>query len=220
MPDVFVRRGGAEYAQGFASLLPRGPAWPRTDDSVLMRVVRGLSEIWGVRVDASIATLLEIESDPRRTINLLAEWERAFGLPDECVGVEQSISARHEALIQRMTMLGGQSRAFFIAVAEALGYTITIEEFSPFMVGVSCVGLDDHGWEIGPPEMRFYWRVRVANARLTWFRASQGQVGVDHHLNIDVGLDLECLLKRWKPAQTEIVFAYGDGDLDSMAGTP
>ena len=62
--------------------------------------------------------------------------------------------------MMKMTMMGGQSRSFFIWVAQQLGYTITIREYSPFMVGISRVGLtlDDQGypkWQIGPPEMRF-----------------------------------------------------------------
>ena len=61
----------------------------------------------------------------------------------------------------------------------------------------------DFFWRIGPPEMRFYWTVvHVSNAPLTWFRAGAGQAGVQP-LEIGVATDLECLLRRWKPAQTK-----------------
>ena len=129
--------------------------------------------------------------------------------------------------MQKMTMLGGQSRAFFIGVMETLGYTVTIREHSPFMVGISRCGLtlDDAGhqrWEIGPPEMRFYWSIGVAGVSLTWFRADAGQSAIDPHLRIGFPTDLECILNIWKPAHTEIVLDYsGAGSTnDPMAGTP
>ena len=58
---------------------------------------------------------------------------------------------------------------------------------------------------------------------LTWFRVGPigGEVGVDPHLLIGLAEDLECLLNRWKPAHTEIVFDYsGLTNGGSMAGTP
>jgi uncharacterized protein YmfQ (DUF2313 family) len=174
---------------------------------------------------------LERETDPRIALELLPEWERAFGLPDPCVAEPLSIADRQTALVARMTTEGGQSRDYFIGVAAALGYTITIREYAPFMVGVSPVGDtrptgtlgEQFRWEIGPPEMRFYWTVRVGAVRLTWFRDgdSGGQAGVDPHLRIALATDLECVLRRWKPAHTEIVFDYsGMATPDPMAGTP
>jgi uncharacterized protein YmfQ (DUF2313 family) len=129
-------------------------------------------------------------------------------------------------LLLKMTMLG-QSRAFFEWVANFLGYQVTyIREWSPFMVGISQVGdtRDAEGnyrWEIGPPEMRFYWSVHIAAASLIWFRCGAGQCGVDPHLRIGTAPDLECLFNRWKPAQTMVIFDYSNlvngGPMD---GTP
>jgi uncharacterized protein YmfQ (DUF2313 family) len=76
---------------------------------------------------------------------------------------------------------------------------------------------------LGPIENRYYWTVHVQSARLTWFRAGGGggQCGVDPHLRIGLATDLECLLNRWKPAHTLIIFDYsGLQSGGSMAGTP
>jgi uncharacterized protein YmfQ (DUF2313 family) len=75
---------------------------------------------------------------------------------------------------------------------------------------------------IGPPENRFYWTVHVDQASLVWFRVTKGQTGVDPHLRIGLANDLECLLNRWKPAHTQIIFDYsGLSDPgDPMEGTP
>jgi uncharacterized protein YmfQ (DUF2313 family) len=230
--DIHVRRDGDDYASAFLTLLPQGQAWRHPIGSVFYNVCVGLSEYWGF-VDGRAADLLEIESDPRTTLELLPDWERAWGLPDPCFPDTTSIEARRKMLVLKMTMLGGQSRAWFEWVANWLGYSITIGEYAPFMVGISQVGdtrsLDSNGnpygnyrWYIGPPEMRFYWTIHMGQVSLVWFRASVGQAGVDHHLTIGVPQDLECLFDRWAPAQTQVIFDFsgaGSGN-DPMAGTP
>jgi uncharacterized protein YmfQ (DUF2313 family) len=233
--DRHVRRSGDDYTVPFAALLPRGAAWPREPDTVLMSLIGGLAQIWGQPVDARAADLLERESDPRATIELLSDWERNWGLPDPCFGDQVSIAERQTMLVMKMTMLGGQSRAFFYSIAAQLGYTITISEFAPFMAGVSQCGdtsnlqrlrgdysVGHMRWEIGPPEIRFYWTVHVGAVRLTWFRCGSGQCGIDPMVRIGLATDLECLMRRYAPAQTQVIFDYsGVGSIgDPLAGTP
>lgn len=209
----FARHSAADYADALARLLPTGSAWTRDRNSILMGFVAGQSAIWGNVIDARAADLLERETDPRATLDLLLEWERAFGLPDPCATEALTIADRRAALMNRMVTQGGQSCAFFIGVAAALGYAITIVERSPFMVGLSGVGdtrdtAGSYRWEIGPPEIRYAWTVRVGSGRFSWFRAGSGQAGVDPHLRIALAEDLECLVRRWKPAHTMVFFDY------------
>ena len=223
--DRHTRRSGDDYAAMFMMMLPTGQAWPKEPGSTLERGVNGLSQYWGF-VDSRAADLLERESDPRKTIELLPDWEQAFGLPDPCFQEPLTISERQRVLVQRMTLLGAQSRAWFIEVASWLGYTIRIGEYAPFMAGISRCGstLDDNGdqrWMLGQPENRFYWTVHVDTARLSWFRAGSGECGVDPHLRIGLATDLECVLNRWKPAHTLIIYDYSAlATGGSMAGTP
>lgn len=230
--DIHIRRTGDDYAEALAKLLPTGPAWPRDPEADLMKYVRGIVQIFGL-VDGRAADLLEIESDPRITLELLLDWERAWGLPDDCVAEPLTIGDRQIALVTKMTLLGGQSRQFFIDEAAHIGYTITISEFRPFMVGIDRVGdnrtlistdeYSEYPYILGPPENRFHWMVHVGLVRLTWFRCGGGggQCGVDPHLRIALATDLECLLNRDKPAHTDIIFDYSSlGTPDPMAGTP
>jgi uncharacterized protein YmfQ (DUF2313 family) len=223
--DRHVRRGGDDYADALAALLPPGLAWPREPETVLMTALRGLAQVFGF-FDSRAADLLERESDPRRTVELLPDWERNWGLPDPCIAEPLTIADRQIALVTKMTLLGGQSRQFFVDASARIGYKIRITEYAPFMCGVSRCGdtrdqWGDWRWEIGPPEMRFYWTVHIDKARLSWFRASSGQAGVDPHLRIGIATDLECLLRRWKPGHSDIVFDYsGLATGGSMAGTP
>jgi uncharacterized protein YmfQ (DUF2313 family) len=228
-PDRYVRRSGDDYTQAFLALMPTGQAWPRSTESILVRGVKGLCQYWGF-VDSRAGDLLERESDPRKTIELLPDWERAWGLPDPCFPSATSIGERQRMLVLVMTMLGGQSRAFFQWVAKWIGFEIgAIREWSPFMCGISTCGdtrnvYDQTGfyrWEIGPPEMRFYWSVQPATASVTWFRAVAGQAGIDPHVAVGIAQDLACLFRRWKPAHTDLVFDYSSLAAGGpMQGTP
>lgn len=223
--DRHVRRSGDDYGIDFLTFLPTGQAWPREPDSTLTKACIGLAYTYGF-VDGRAADLLERESDPRKTVELLPDWEQAWGLPDPCFPDATTIAARQRMLVLKMTMLGGQSRAFYEWVANWLGYEIRIEEYAPFMCGISECGdtrdeFGDYRWYIGRPEMRFYWSVHVAQAQLYWFRAASGELGVDHHLEIGLAPDLECLFQRWKPAHTDVIFDYsGLAAGDEMQGTP
>jgi len=195
MSDRHVRRGGDDYGTSFLTLLPQGQAWPKYPGTTLDLACRGLAEYWGF-VDGRAADLLEIESDPRETTEMLLDWERNWGLPDPCLPHPPTDEdLRREELVFKMTLLGRQDRQFFKDYADRLHETITIREYAPYMTGVSRVGdtrkpgSDTYPyfrWQLGPPWMRFYWTVHI-----------------DH-----VGTGVECVLTRYKPAHTEIVFTY------------
>jgi uncharacterized protein YmfQ (DUF2313 family) len=225
--DKHLRRSAADYAYAFQTLMPRGQAWPREPTSVLRRVCDALAWFWGF-VDGRVADLLEIESDPQKTVELLPEWERAFGLPEECFPEATTIGERQRMLVTKMTWQGGQSRAYFIDLMAWLGFRVIITEWAPFMAGISRCGDtrpteddDVHRWYIGPPEGRFVWTAQVGYSGLVWFRAGAGQAGVDSHLQFRNPLEVECLLQRWKPAHTFLRFDYTPLDWsDPMEGTP
>jgi uncharacterized protein YmfQ (DUF2313 family) len=241
-PDRHIRRTGDDYASAFLTLLPQGQAWPKAPGSTLERACNGLSQYWGY-VDERAAILLEIDSDPRKTRDttdvygvkdgLLPEWERAWGLPDECFPAALTVPERQKMLIQKMTWLGAQSRQYFIELAAWLGLEIYIKEFSPFMAGISQVGdtrepppdspveKQNFRWYIGPPEQRFVWSINVGQIGLRWFRAAGGEAGVHHHLEFMLPEETVCLLERWKPAHTVIIPDYSEITAGGpMQGTP
>lgn len=225
-PDQFVRRSSDDYAEGFQRLMPRGQAWPTVKTSVIRRLCNALAWFWGF-VDSRAADLLERESDPQKTVELLPEWERAWGLPEECFPDARTIGERQKMLVTKMTWQGGQSRQYFIDLMAWLGFRVVIKEWAPFMAGISRCGDtrpapdDVFRWYIGPPEGRFVWMAQVGYMGLTWFRAAAGQAGVDHHLEFRNPLAVECLLMRWKPAHSWLVFDYTPFDFDDpMEGTP
>lgn len=214
--DRHVRRSGDDYALAYTQLFPHGQAWPTwSADSNLMNYIAGAAQIWG-DVDARAADLLERESDPRRTMDLLSDWERAFGLPDDCLAEPLTVADRQLALVARLTLYGGQSRQFYYDYAAAIGQQIRIIEHSPFECGLSECGdtraYTDSGWwrwEIGDPINRFVWTIAPAIPRLTWFRCGgTNELGKDHFLEIGLFTDAECIWNRLKPAHTILGFDF------------
>lgn len=197
--------GVAAYAAQLAALLPTGRAWPRENGSVLMALVRGMADELA-RIDGRASDLFE-EVDPRTTLELLADWERAAGLPDACTPAPDSISERQAALLMQLTALGGQSRAWFTACAAALGYAITIDEFQPFRM------LSRIGERLGSEAWAHNWRINVLppatdtgeGFTLRYFRMGSR---MGERLVGFGSIDFECVMRRARPAHTSLLFAY------------
>jgi uncharacterized protein YmfQ (DUF2313 family) len=83
------------------------------------------------RQEARALQLIE-EADPRTTVALLPDWERNYGLPDPCSGPADSTAGRQIQLAAKVHFRGGQSAAFFIALAASYGFTITVTKLPPF----------------------------------------------------------------------------------------
>lgn len=148
------------------------------------------------------AELLMDEVDPRRAGRLLPDFERVLG-PDPCgrdLG-ERTLEQRQRQAHQRWTARGGQSIPYFLAVAERLGVTVAIEEFWPSQAGVLRAGQP-----LVAEGEQFTWRIRLPLISQWWFRAGQNTAG--EPLGGYALSDIECELRRLKPAHTQLVFAY------------
>lgn len=195
---------------------PRGPAW-RTDEvsdgshnSYQHRFWRATAEslatlyakAWKLALASTACTL----SGPEDAANdALLDWEREFGLPDDCLAGQVLTTERRKLLLRmRIAEKGGASREFFICLAATLGYTITINEFKVARCGQARCGKD----KVGPPLNEVIWEVFIQSSGITWFRAGQGRVGKDPLGGYGRKYDLECLLNKWKPAHTQIKFHY------------
>lgn len=189
----------AQYLSQLQALLPPGAAWPREPGLVLTAALQALAAELA-RVDARADDLVA-ESDPRTTWELLADWERAYGLPEPCVGAPDSVAERIQALVEKVTRLGGQTPAYYIAVAARLGFAISITEFDAFAAG------DHAGDPVQGEDWQFAWQVNAPETTVTDFLAGHGAAG--DRLR-DWGNEiLECVIRRLKPAHTYVIFAYG-----------
>lgn len=207
----WLPRDREAYTHALMAKLPRGEVWPRVRGSILYKTVYGLMGIVA-RWAGDVGKFLLIEAFPPTSTPgyLLSDWERVLGLPEECLPVtDLTVPERQAAVREKLARRPGrQDRAYFIERAAQLGYDITITEYRPFMFGVSSFG--DSDWRFAPHQMRFVWKVALAEPRLTWFRfgSGGGRTGQDPHLKIRRAEDLECLLRKLMPAHTKLIFSY------------
>lgn len=190
-----------QYLAQLQALLPPGLAVTREPDATLTQLLAGFAAEFA-RVDRRVDVLLD-EADPRIAYELLDDWERTLGLPDDCVvQTDQSLQSRRSAVVARLTEPAGQSRAYYIALAERMGHTITIEEVRPSRAGVLQAGDE----LVGTESHVHYWQVNVPTVNTFAFVAGVSTAGDE--LGYWQPSELECVFARTKPAHTNIVWNY------------
>lgn len=188
-----------DISSRLVALLPRGRVWPRDISSVLAQTMKALAPtFWRL---TQRADYLLIDAFPTTTTELLPEWEKSLGLPDPCIGPEPTLETRRNSVVARLTSKGGQSMGYFIALAETLGFTVTISQFAPFRVGISTVGTPLYGraWA-------FHWEINAPTVTAIPFRVGLSTVG--EPLRTWNNAELECLIREYAPAQTTVGFHY------------
>jgi uncharacterized protein YmfQ (DUF2313 family) len=162
-------------------------------------------EAEGQRLDEfeDAATALLDEIDPRTTTNLLPEWERVYGLPDECRGAADTVADRRARLAAKVAETGGLSRAYFISIATALGYQgVTIDAFKPTTCEMPCDGaFRDESW-------RFALRMNVPGQQNV-HRYFSAAAGCDEPVDSYKQGPLECLIAKLQAPEVVVLFNYG-----------
>lgn len=173
------------YTSQLIALLPRGDFWEGfpTLKALLAAWAEELSRVHGRMLD------LLREADPSQAVETLSDWERVLALPDECMPLAASIEERQQAVVAKLIGQGGQSIAYYTALAAALGYTITITEFDPW----TCVS--DCTYPLYGEAYAYAWQVNVLTAP-------------DGRLVDGQCLDLECVLTRANQAHLSVLFNY------------
>jgi len=196
----------SQYRDQLKALLPPGQAFPRERGTTLDTLLDAMAQELA-RIDAR-ADRLTTEAVPSTTAELLSDWERVAGLPDNCSGLlSETQQGRRNDLVSKLVSRGGQSVAYFVELAAALGFEVTIDEFRPFRAGLSHAGdpITNGDWI-------YTWRVRAPGETVMPFRAGQSAAG--EPLATWGNEKLECRILKYKPAHTHVIFAYGStGDI-------
>jgi uncharacterized protein YmfQ (DUF2313 family) len=188
-----------EYAQLLMMLLPTGDIWPREADSTLGQLMAAKAEELA-RMDAALMRLVE-ESDPRSAFELLTDWERVCGLPDKCSELTDTLADRRAAVVTQLTALPAETPASYRAMAQTLGYEVSITEFRPFSAG-SEAGTPAYG-----ESWAHAWQVNAPETTVQSFRADNATAG--EPLRSWGNDKLECVIQQHAPAHTVTLFAYG-----------
>lgn len=193
-------RTPTEYKNQLQALLPPGRLWDalRANGSMADDLLAALAEEFA-RIDVRAEDLFR-ELDPRTASELLPEWEAWAGLPDVCTGSLATLQQRRNTLLSKLTSVGGQSRAYFVALAAALGYEVTIDEFRPFTCETGC------DQPLYNEEWRFTWRVNAPEETIIEFTCESP---CDESLRVWGNELLECTILALKPAHTNVLFGYG-----------
>lgn len=218
-PDVADREAapiGTEILAQLLTMTPRGPAWG-TDEAgdgrgaspMLLRLWRGLADIYAPLWALTFATA--VQCFPSAASTLLEAWEHELGLPDPCLSPGQTTTERVRAVRMRHMARGGCSPGYFICLARALGYTVTITEPTAFRCGRSRLGNRAPGSHaLGIRAQHDVWRVRITTRASVRFRAgARSRLGRgDPLLRIPRAIDLECAFRAQAPAHLSLVFDY------------
>ncbi len=174
--------------------------WPKKNDGVQSAVMRALAQSYQQSDDSAVA-LLEGAFPATATI-MLTDWENTLGLPDDCaIGENDSIALRQKAVLSKLFSTGGQSVAYFIGVAKALGYDIIVTVYRQARAGMSVCGdaLNGENWP-------FTWLVTAPETTISYAQAGQSYAG--DPLRSWGNKRLECRLTKLAPSHTIVKFGY------------
>jgi uncharacterized protein YmfQ (DUF2313 family) len=184
-------------AQRLADYLPGGRLFQAKNmpASNLRNLLRGLAGEMHT-ADGHVCEYQE-DSNPSVTIYFLEEWEKALGIPDHCFPGNGTVDQRRLHVLVKLAALGVQTGQDFIDLAALFGITVSIASGHDFAVF---------------PLVFPIFLVTELEARFTIFVTFTVQ-GVDifpitfpYTFGDDTVAILECLFRRLKPANCDVVF--------------
>jgi len=143
-------------------------------------------------LEASAAGLIA-EMFPDTADKTIADWERVYDItPPEGA----TLNERRSAVLQQVRKRGSLTPRYFIDLAAAAGFAITIEEVVPHEPGYGV-------------ESIWIWRVHVIDSgnKMLYFEAGVSRAG-DRLLDWEEDATLERIIRDLKPAWTEVYFVY------------
>lgn len=186
------------YREQLRALLPRGPALDDGGQGTLTDLLDALAQEFE-RVDASGDVLLA-EAQPATTSQLLPDWERIAGLPSPCTPSGQTDDERRAALQRRLAANAPQTVAWILALAESLGYTVSIVERRTYRCGGAM------GAQMGAEPWQFVWECHHAGTPVTSFWFDDGHCGDAFGAFGDA--TMECRLNERPQSHTQANFCY------------
>lgn len=187
------------YLDQLAALLPPGLAWPRDPASTLMQLMAAWADEYA-RLH-SAGDLLFAEAAPDTATMLFGEWLRMAGVPDVCASGETGNAALRAQLLRRLTLIHNPTPAFYIDLAAAYGFAITLTEFEPTtfaeFLDTPLLGVEAaHRWQVNLPLVGGESRMTFADPLDTPLSSYASN------------LSIECLFGRLKPAHTHVTYSY------------
>ncbi len=196
--SLFEKHTKTEQAQSLANYLPGGQFFiaKNVQDTNFRRLLQGFSTELQRNEEILIDT--SVEHDIECTTQLIGEWEKSLGIPDDCYPGTGDIEERRTHVIAKLALMNVATREDFEFLAAFLGFTVTIESArEAFGLGL-------------PSPLPFSLLSNVA-ARFTWVVRGENIAIVGLPLNLPFELRksetlLQCVFNKLKPANTLILF--------------
>ena len=194
------------YVSQLLSLLPNGFLWDKTSDTNLKKMLIPLA----TELASSHIRLekLALEAVPNTTEELLEQWEKLLGLPDACsllkFNKENTFEERKALLLAKIISKNPCTKVFLENFIASLGYKAEISMLQPYTTGMSRIGMALNGANAN----RFLILVQLLEQKVEYFRIGKSEIGKDTMGKIDHAEDLECYLKKYIPAYTQVVIGY------------
>ena len=200
--DDFTPNTVEENTQALADLLPQGIAWEakNIEESNMYKLLRALSKEF-TRVQSKINEFVT-EHNPETTTNLIEEWERAVGIPDDCFSNTVSLDLRRKQVVAKFAKMNVQTAQDFIDLAAYFGYRVTIknaEDGSIFPMVFPFI-LGEQDWLINTMLVKF---IDLDTPNNTFPITFPFTFGGDENI-------ITCVFNKLKPATVVIIFQYRD----------
>lgn len=187
-----------EHTKALADYLPGGPLFAAKNiaGTVMRDMLKGISRE-SVRAEAYLKALQE-EFIPDKTNNFLDDWERVLAIPDDCFDGQGTNGQRRQAILIKLASLGVQTAEDFENLALLFGITVSVipgaELFSfpltfPFLFFTT------------EEEARFTIVITFTVSGPSVFPFTFPIVFGNREIAI-----LECLFRKLKPANCEVIF--------------
>lgn len=190
----------SDYVSLLQNAMPVGLAWARAAKSFVTQLLTGIA-IEFARVDTRALNVIR-ESDPRETTELINEWEAFTGLPDPCVTTGQTLEQRRVAVCSKLLMEGGQSVEYLLSIAQNLGYEDATIDHQFEMMNCN----SDCNAELHSEDDIFFWRMNLPSDG--GFYEMNCNSPCEESLASWGDEVIECRINRYKPAHTNVIFAY------------
>jgi uncharacterized protein YmfQ (DUF2313 family) len=178
--------------------LPSGKAWnaKKYPDSVMYGVIKGLVTEFE-RLEA-VVKLISDEMDILKTTELLPNWEESVGIPDECFSSAFSLEQRRNNVVTKLSRIPGSiTEEDFLAVAEALGFEVTITPGAQIPIGELPGGTT-------ADQQRYYMKVTILNAgELQGFPYTFPITFEESVQNM-----IQCVFNQMAPANVRVIYDF------------
>ena len=189
------------YLELLQALLPRGAAWTRERTATLTSLLDALAADLA-RIDADAADLLA-EINPSTTLDMLPDWERVVGLPDDCSPAETvDVATRRNLLVSLLAYSPAVTPAALERLALSMGYTSAAVLEHRRSSAEAIAGLDTAGGR-----WRFVWWLRTEGGAGQYFTTLS--TAADPLVVYDPrDTELACRVRAVMPAHTHIVIEH------------